>query len=219
MKITRAAYEILTPIDKIDIYKKIERAGRICYKSEDKITDDSCIKFVQMIMDRNHESVIEHVSLSVKFVTDRAIANELVRHRLASYSQESTRYINYGSEKFDSEITVIAPHFISDDDINKYNKDILTYGQDVVSSWFGAMEDAEHAYISILECGFPPEDARSVLPLSLKTEIIMTCNLREWKHVFNQRTSSFAHTDMVMLMWPLLKEVEEKLPEIFKKED
>ncbi len=203
MKIIKPYYEILTEINGREILERIERIGRICYKSEDKITADSAEKFVKMIIKSGHESVIEHVSVSVKFVCDRGVTHELVRHRLAAYSQESTRYANYSKDRFGKEITVIEPLF--------WEKNSKEY-----SLWEKAMLNAEKYYMSLLENGARPEQARSVLPNSLKTEIVMTANLREWKHVFRLRCSEKAHPQMREIMKPLLKEMSEKIPVIFE---
>jgi thymidylate synthase (FAD) len=163
----------------------LEAAGRTCYKSEDKITSVSAVAFVDMIDKRGHHSVIEHAYATFRIVTDRGITHEIVRHRLASYSQESTRYCNYGKSKFGKEITVIAPSGIKED-----NPD----GSWEV--WLIAMQHAEKSYFDMLDTGHPPQIARSVLPNCLKTEIVMTANFREWLHFLKLRTSKAAHPDM-----------------------
>jgi len=154
----------------------IEAAGRTCYKSEDKITPDSAAKFIRMIMKSGHHSVIEHASASIRFVCDRGVTHEMVRHRLAAYSQESTRYCNYGKTKFAGQIKVIEPPFR---DARKSR-----------TVWEAAVLAVEHAYLSLIELGEKPQIARSVLPNCLKTEIVMTCNFREFCHVFELRTSA-----------------------------
>jgi thymidylate synthase (FAD) len=202
MKIIKPYYQILSNIDGAEILKKIEGAGRTCYKSEDKITENSAVKFAKMLIKSGHHSVIEHIFISVRFICDRGVTHELVRHRLASYSQESTRYANYSKDKFGNEIKVIEPLF--------WAKDSKEY-----SLWKEAMLNSEKYYMSLLENGAKPEQARSVLPNSLKTEIVMTCNLREWRHVFTLRCSKAAHPQMREIMIPLLKEFSEKIPVIF----
>jgi thymidylate synthase (FAD) len=117
MKIINSSCEILTPINRNNILQSIEIAGRTCYKSEDKITEDSASKFVRMLISRGHEAMIEHNSLTVKFICDRGVSHEIVRHRIASYAQESTRYCNYSNDKFGNEITVIKPCFYNEDSI------------------------------------------------------------------------------------------------------
>lgn len=204
MRIIEPSYEIVYPNDGLwgVILERIEEYGRICYKSEGKATIGSAPAFVKMLIDRGHESVIEHGTMVVKFICDRGVTHEIVRHRLASYSQESTRYCNYSQDKFDNQITVIKPCFWEE-------------GSPSYLRWIGAMQTAELAYMDLLAGGAKPEQARSVLPNSLKTEIIMTTNLREWRHVFRLRTSSKAHPQMRQLMIPLLLEVKSKLPVIF----
>jgi len=205
MKIIKPSFEILTPIDGTDILKRIEMAGRTCYKSEDKITDDSCIKFIRNLIKRGHESVIEHVSLTVKFICDRGVSHQIVRHRLASYSQESTRYCNYGND--DNGCTFIEPSFPRwcGEDGN----------QIFMETWRNAMHDAEAAYLGLLNIGATPEEARTVLPNSLKTEIVTTMNLRSWRHFFKERTSTAAHPQIRELVIPLLKEMQAKIPVVF----
>lgn len=207
MKIVKAGYEILTPIDGKSILKHIERCGRVCYKSEDNIVDGSAEKFVRMLVKRGHESVLEHFSISVLFTVDRGVSHELVRHRLASYSQESTRYCNYGKSK---EVTFVEPSFFSSP--YKYqNKE--AYSRYVV--WQSVCEDSENYYLELLERGATPQEARAVLPNSLKTEIVMTANLREWRTVFKQRCAKDAHPQMREVMIPLLNELAERIPVVF----
>ena len=206
MKVIQASYEILTDLsDPINtILKPIETAGSVCYKSENNITDDSCITFCRNILGRGHEAVIEHSQLSIRFTVDRAIANELVRHRIASYCQESTRYVNYSKEKFGNEIKVIGP-----------DEGILPMGSDNYNFWWSACKSAEESYMAMLSNGVKPEIARNVLPLSTATEIIMTANIREWRSVMKLRTSSRAHPQMRSIMRSLLDELKQKIPVLF----
>jgi len=202
MKIIAPSHEILNMQDGESILKRIELAGRTCYKSEEKITEYSAREFVKRILDSGHHSVIEHINITVRFICDRGVTHKLVRHRLASYSQESTRYVNYSRGNFGDEIIVITPLFWPEDS-PEYSK------------WLNAMRQAEKSYLRLIELGASPEQARSVLPNSLKTEIVMTCNLREWRHVLNLRCSKEAHPQMREIMLPLLREFHEKLPEAF----
>lgn len=204
VKIVKPSYEILTQINGDEILKLIELAGRTCYKSDNLITPDSAKNFVEKIAQRGHESVIEHYNITVRFICNRGFTHELVRHRLAAYSQESTRYCNYNKDKFGSEITVIKPFEI--------NEDTKEY-----DLWKEAMQNAEKSYMAMIENGSKPENARGVLPIDIKTEIVITTNLREWKHIFKLRTSKAAHPSMRELMIPLLKEFKEKIPVIFDK--
>jgi thymidylate synthase (FAD) len=202
MKVIKPSYEILTPIDGEQILKHIELCGRVCYKSEDKITDDSARKFVANIIKREHESVLEHFDISLRFICDRGVSHEIVRHRIASYSQESTRYCNYSPDKSEEGIVFIEPCFWKD-------------GSREMAGWYQAMLDAEDTYDTLISLGSTPQEARSVLPNSLKTEIICTMNLREWRHFFKLRTSKAAHPQMRELVIPLLAELKEKVPVVF----
>lgn len=202
MKIIPASYEILTPLDGEEILRTIERAGRVCYKSEDKITDGSAERFVRSIIERGHESVLEHVLFSVRFIVDRGVSHELVRHRVASFSQESTRYCNYSKDGFGGEIAVIAP--------TELNLNANAYAH-----WEWGCKCAEKAYFQMLAMGATPQEARSVLPNSLKTEVVMTANLREWRHILRLRTDKAAHPQMREVMCPLLAELRERVPVIF----
>lgn len=206
MRVIQQSYEILTDLsDPMKILKDIERAGRVCYKSENNITDDSCLMFCKSIINRGHEAVIEHSQLSVRFIVDRAIANELVRHRIASYCQESTRYINYSKDKFGNEIKVIEPEDLLPRDSADYN------------IWWMACKNAEDAYMAMLSNNIKPEIARNVLPLSTATEIIMTANIREWRSVLRLRSShnKGAHPQMRSICDRLLTELKSKIPVLF----
>ncbi len=205
MKLVKPCHEILTELDELKILKHIEKIGRVCYKSEDKITEDSCVPFAKMLINKGHESVLEHFSISVRLICDRAIANELVRHRLCSISQESTRFVSYNKDK----LTFIIPEQFED-----YSK--LKVGESKsYFSWFNLCVEAEAAYMNMLAQGQSAQQARAVLPLSLKTELIVTTNLREWRHIFNLRCQRSAHPDMRRVMIPLFKELKEKLPVVF----
>lgn len=188
----------------------LERAGRTCYKSEDRITPTSAADFVRMIERRGHHSVVEHGFASVRFVCDRGVTHELVRHRLASYSQESTRYCNYTKESKGGAIGVIMPPFEFTDN------DSEDYREKVVDEWAAAMLDCERHYFNLIEFGQPPQLARYVLPIGLKTEIVMSCNIREWMHVFSQRCSKAAHPGIRGLMLQVLDQFAEEIPTIFQ---
>lgn len=203
MNIILPSFEIMDSIDEKEIIRKLERFGRICYKSENQITDDSAEKFISTIIKNGHESVIEHEKISVKIVCDRGVSHELVRHRIASYSQESTRYCNYYKDKFGKELTLIKPVFW-DENSNEYR------------IWKNMMKNIEKAYFDLIEAGASPQEARSILPNSLKTEIIVTMNLREWRHFFKLRTSERAHPQMREIACPLLDEFKKRVPIIFE---
>ena len=202
MKITFADVQILTPIDRSAILKHIELCGRVCYKSEHKITEDSAEKFLSNIIARGHEAVLEHYSITAKFICDRGVSHEIVRHRLASYCQESIRYCNYGKDGFGREITVIAPCF-------------LKIGSFKWESWKFGCKIAEIAYLDLLKQGCTPQEARAVLPNSLKTELIMTANIREWRHFLKLRCAKTAHPQMQEVACMLLDKFQKELPELF----
>lgn len=202
MIIVDAGYEILDPLNGEEILRKIERIARVCYKSEDKITAGSAEKMVKALIKRGHEAMLEHFSFSVKFTCDRGVSHEIVRHRLASFAQESTRYCNYGKS---GEVAFIRPLFFRADTVEFDN-------------WCDAMMLAERSYLDLIEAGKTPQEARAVLPNSLKTEIVVTANLREWRHFFKLRavgTTGAPHPQMREVAVPLLKEVRERVPIIF----
>ena len=202
MKIILPSIEVLDEISGEKILKKIELIGRVCYKSEEKITEESARGFLNNILCNGHESVIEHEKISVRVICDRGVTHEIVRHRIASFSQESTRYCNYTKEKFGEEITVIKPLFWKE-------------GSKEYELWYKAMEVAECSYNQLIRAGAKPQEARSVLPNSLKTEIVITMNLREWRHFFRLRTSSSAHPQMREVANMILEEFKRKIPVVF----
>lgn len=202
MKIIKASATILVATP--DLEKTIELAGRTCYKSEDKITENSACAFVAKIRSINHESVLEHGSISVLFVCDRGVSHELVRHRVASFSQESTRYCNYSKDKFGNEITFIDPRGAFPE-----------MSESRFSMWSEAMSDAEMHYLTMVSFGAKAQEARAVLPNSLKTEVVMTANPREWRHVFKLRCAEAAHPQMREVMLPLRDEFAKRWPALF----
>lgn len=202
MRIIKPSVEIMDDLNQSEILKKIELCGRVCYKSEDRITDESAETFVKRIIESGHHSVLEHVSFTVKFICDRGVSHEIVRHRIASYSQESTRYCNYDKGNFNGEITVIEPCF-------------LALGSEAYLEWQMACKNAEDAYFNLLGIGLKPQEARSVLPNSLKTEVVMTANIREWLHFIKLRTSPKAHPQMREVAKMLQRELRIKIPAVF----
>ena len=213
MKIVKAGYSILKP-DVDDpmmaerIYNSIADTARTCYKS--KRGDNGCekdIELVRQLIASGHEAMLEHESITVLFTVDRGVSHELVRHRLASFAQESTRYCNYSQDKFDNEITVIRPCFLDDNASGKFN------------TWSRAMVDCENAYFMMLKQGCTPQEARAVLPTSLKTEVVMTSNIREWRHFLKLRAAGITgkpHPQMLEVAVPLLNELKLKLPVLFE---
>lgn len=202
MNIIAPSVEIIDEIKGEEILKKIEKIGRVCYKSEGKISEDSAEKFIANILKSGHESVIEHEKISVRIICDRGVSHEIVRHRIASYSQESTRYCNYSHEKFGKELTVIKPMF--------WHEDSKEY-----KIWLEIMNEIEEKYNKLIEMGAKPQEARSILPNSLKTEIIVTMNLREWRHFFKLRTSMRAHPQMREVAIMILKKFKKEIPVFF----
>ena len=202
MKIIEPSFQFFEPLDGAQMLKRLERAGRVCYKSEDKITQGSAETFLANIIKRGHEAVLEHEKITVSLICDRGVTHELVRHRIASYSQESTRYCNYMGEKFGRELTFIKPCFWAEDD-PKY------------AVWKEQMAQLEETYQRLLEAGASPQEARSILPNSLKTEIVVTMNLREWRHFFRLRTAPAAHPQMREAADMLLAAFQAELPVIF----
>ena len=214
----KASYEILTPISEggIKELQHIEKIGRVCYKSEDYITEDgeSARKFVAMLIRNGHEAMIEHSFLSVKFTVDRGVSHELVRHRIASFAQESTRYCNYAKDKFGAECAFIDldPGIMLDNKMKKMSGEEIAL---VMAEWTSAMEDAERHYMRLLELGATPQIARAVLPNSTKTEITVSANYREWRNFFKLRVPADVHPQMREVTIPLLRELKGMIPVIF----
>lgn len=211
MRIIKPSVEVLemTGGSPEKLLSLIEQAGRVCYKSENKIAEGSYDKFIKGIIARGHEAVIEHGVITCKFICDRGVTHELVRHRLASYCQESTRYCNYSSNKFDNEITVIEPCFFerpAEDCLEATDWDVWEYH----------CETAEKAYLELLAHGCTPQMARTVLPNSLKTEIVVTMNIREWRHFFKLRCAPAAHPQMREIACMGLVELHSLMPLLFE---
>lgn len=238
MNIIRAHYQIMKP-DLDDpktaesIYRDIEESGRTCYLSNASMTEETGEKFVRTMVKNGHDAMLEHASMKVKFIVDRGVSHELVRHRICSFAQESTRYCNYSKDKFGNEITVIEPCFF--DDIPKDRKarimdyfdgilktyeldDNFTSSDYAFAEWYLACEKAEAAYFAMLDEGRTPQEARSVLPHSIKTEVVVYTNMREWREIFKLRAAGEhgkPHPQMLEVMVPLLNECKLKLPALF----
>ena len=202
MKIIKPSVELLSITPNAE--KLIERAGRVCYKSEDLITEESSAKFIQNIIKRGHEAVLEHASASLLFICDRGVTHELVRHRLVAYCQESTRYCDYSKDKFGNELTFIEPCFWNkEEDLQKRIE------------WQGLLGLTEQYYFRLIELGVTAQEARSVLPNSLKTEIVATANLREWRHILKLRTSPAAHPQIAEVMNIAKTILKKECPNVF----
>jgi thymidylate synthase (FAD) len=238
MKLIKASYKIISPINGEEILKQIELAARTCYKSENKIEcedligctksyngdntqDDVKIKdyyavsarvLISKLISMKHDAVLEFGGMiTVKFICDRGVSHELVRHRLSSFAQESTRYCNYGK---DEHISFIIPSWIKTLTEGVYVKDDIQTSY--VKQWLSIMQNCEYNYnILLKDYNWSPQEARSVLPNSLKTEINVSANLREWRHILKLRTNKAAHPQMRELMCPLLNELKIKIPILF----
>ncbi|WP_435029723.1 FAD-dependent thymidylate synthase [Levyella massiliensis] len=203
MQIISPSVEILGNPDPRQMLRNMEAAGRVCYKSEANIKENTAGPFLRRLVQSGHESVIEHEKLSVKIICDRGVTHEIVRHRIASYSQESTRYCNYTKDKFGNELTFIKPLFWNE-------------GDTCYTLWKEQMASIEKGYFALIEAGATPEEARSVLPNSLKTEIVVTMNMREWRHFFRLRGSKAAHPQIREIVRLLLPKFRELLPDLFE---
>lgn len=217
MKLIKPSYEILNKEHLKDMPKLIEKVARTCYQSEDKITEDSYKKMIQNLINRGHEAMIEFGDLIVRFTCDRGVSHELVRHRLASFAQESTRYCNYTSEKFDGNITFIIPSWFKniEEGIITENTFNLNNYDEIEQVWLCNSIIAESAYNELIKLGQQPQQARSVLPNSLKTVVNMKQDFRSWRNFFKLRTAETAHPQMRELTQPLLDEVKTLVPIIF----
>lgn len=217
MNIIKARYEIMDKdkLNEKEILQRIETIGRTCYKSEDKITEDSSEKFVRNLILRGHEAVLEFFDITVKFYCDRGLSHEIVRHRLANFAQESTRYCNYAADKFGNEVSFIDIRRGIELDSKTKNLNEFTITA-IISEWLEACHDAEKHYFAMLELGASPQIARSSLNNSAKTEINVKMNLREWRHFFKLRCDVAAHPQMRELTIPLLQDMREICPVVFE---
>ena len=213
MKTVKQSVKLLEPLNRKKILKVLEKIGRVAYKSEDKITDQSAASFIAMIVKRGHLSVLEHISVTAHVICDRGVSHEWVRHRLAAYTQESTRYCNYSKDKHGGRITFIEPDFMW----NKESIPVPELGLNLQKKdiWETVMGTIEDGYLALIELGATPQEARSLLPNSLKTEFFVTMNLRSWLHFFALRTAPGAHPQMREVAIPLQKTFQKALPEIF----
>lgn len=200
MRIIEPSFEVVYMPEYADILRVLEMAGRTCYKSEPKGDPEA---FLKHLKERGHDSVIEHMTATIRLICDRGVLAELSRHRLVSLSVESTRYCNYSKEKFGGELMVIRPFFFK-------------VATEQYLEWIMAMQAAESAYLSLRGMGATPEQARSVLPNSLKTEIVISANMREWRHIFKLRCGKAAHPQMRQSMMPILAMFYSRIPVLFE---
>lgn len=199
MKIIEPSVEMLWITDCPEL--QIERAGRTCYKSEERMSADSARLFAGKMREHGHHAMIEHASASFRIITDRGISHEIVRHRLASFAQESTRYCNYSADKFENQCSFIMPP-----DLTETQRKL----------WEKACIEAEQSYFAMLKEGCSAQIARSVLPTCLKTELVMTANLREWRHFIALRGTKAAHPQIRPVAWKIREILMQHAPSIFE---
>lgn len=212
MKLIKPSFEIrfITP----GPTKLIEKEARRCYKTEGAITEDSHLKFCKKLINRGHFAMIEFADVAVSFVANRGFSHEVVRHRLTSLAQESTRYCDYSDDqKHDGELHICEPHYFTKD--YWAEKVGTTNALEILNVWVMAMSSAESSYKYLRHLGVPAQLARDVLPIGVKTEIGVKANFREWRHIFKMRYPDTAHPIMHELMRPLLSEFKKKIPIIF----
>lgn len=200
-----------------DLCKMIELAARTCYKSTDKIMEGSAEKICKNLIARGHEAMLEHASITVLFTVDRGITHEAVRHRMASFAQESSRYCNYSKEKFGSNIRYIdlRPALEIDPVTSKLGK---IPKDAIIQEWMDACRDAEFHYLRMIELGCTPQIARAALNNSTASELVVTANIREWRHILSLRavgTTGKPHPQMEEIMVPLLRDLATHLPSLF----
>lgn len=198
--------EPIVEVEKVDynkIMKNLERACRTCYRSEDKITEESYKTLLKNCINRGHESILEHEKITIRMICDIGVYKDLTRHRHASFSIESTRYCNYGKDKFENQIKFIEPV-----NIEKNTK--------LYEEWKTSCEEIEKHYIKMVELGATPDQMRMILPHSTAALVTMTANIREWKHIFSLRCTKHAHSAVEQVMIPLLLHFKQSMPEIFE---
>ena len=203
--------------DGIQIIKNIEKACRTCYRSEDKITEDSYKKLITNCITKGHESVLEHEKITIQMICDIGVYKDLTRHRIASFSIESTRYCNYSKHKFDNEIKFIRPVFYTDNWVHtNYEGSAMTEEELKSMYWYNCMEEIQDTYMKMSELGCIPDEMRMILPHSTAAYVTMTANIREWKHILTLRAFKHTHPSIQQLMIPLLLDFKKQMPEIFK---
>ena len=216
MKIIEPSVELMRDFDGEEVMKFIEKCGRTCYQSEKNITEDSAEKFVRNLIKRGHESVLEHFSATFKIICDRGVMAELTRHRLASFTIESTRFNDYSK----GELTFIKPCYWDKPKLIEHDlagKPPVDVHAKATEDWNELMYEIENLYRAMRFGGsIPPQEARTILPNSLKTEIVMTANLREWRTILKLRTAKDAHPQMRQVANMILEILKEKLPVVFE---
>lgn len=200
MKIIKPWVE-LEKIDGIKVMKNLERAAKHCYRTEGNIKEDSYDHFLRNCINRGHESVLEHEKVSIRICCDVGAYKDITRHRLASFSIESTRYCNYSKDKFGNEISFIEPCNIEDEGLYQ--------------DWKNCMEEIEKCYNKMATNGALPDQLRLLLPHSTAAELTMTANIREWRHIFALRADKHAHPSIQQFMIPLLLYFKQQMPALF----
>ncbi len=185
------------------IMHRIERACRTCYRSENLITEESYKTLLKNCLNRGHESILEHEKISIRMICDIGVYKDLTRHRFASFSIESTRYCNYGKDKYDNQIKFIKPAHIEE-------------GTQIYDLWKKSLEQIEENYVKMSEIGAKPDQLRMILPHSTAAEVNMTCNIREWRHVLSLRCAKMTHPTIRQLLIPLLLKFKQDMPELFE---
>lgn len=217
MKVIKPSWEIVNEPDWDEVIIALEKAIRTCYKSEKKIDAGTADRLIRSIISRGHESTLEHASMTVRFTCDRGVSHEFVRHRHCGFSQESTRYVNYSvaGKYTDGDMKFILPEWMPDHYVGTHYLDDTFMGETTHGVWLSSMLHAEAMYNNLIQNGWKAEQARSVLPNSLKTELVMTANMREWRHIFKQRCDKTAHPQARELMIPLWEHLAERCPTLF----
>lgn len=217
MKLIKPKVEVLDRFKRQQVIGRIATVARTCYKSEDLRTADKDVSLVKRLIESKHEAMLEFIDITVKFTCDRGVSHELVRHRLASFAQESTRYCNYSKDKFGNELTFIIPSWLNWNEQTIHDGDFEKSGSGSIDSqiFIHSLLKAENDYMSLIREGWTAQQARMILPMSIKTEINMKCNLREWRHFLNLRCSQAAHPDIRVLALDLLKQFHDRIPIIF----
>ena len=203
--------------DGIKIMKNIEKACRTCYRSEGKITEDSYKQLLKNCINRGHESVLEHEKITVKLICDIGVYKDITRHRIASFSIESTRYCNYSKDKFENSIKFIKPVYYTDAwQIANYEGQAMTEEELKCFYWYKCMSDIEETYLNMAQLKCTPDEMRMILPHSTAAEVTMTANIREWKHILSLRCSKGAHPAVQQIMIPILLNFKQNMNEIFE---
>ena len=215
MKIIKPLIEV-EDYDGIKIMKNIERACRTCYRSEGMITDDSYKRLLTNCLNRGHESVLEHEKITVRMTCDIGVYKDLTRHRFGSFSIESTRYCNYGKDKFDNEIKFIKPVFYKESWTDRnYEGSGMDIDEEKSKIWYDTMENIEDSYMDMAKLGCTPDEMRMILPHSTAAEVTMTANIREWRHILDLRTKKMTHPAIRQILIPLLLKFKKDMPELF----